>query len=115
MKIDDIDDGLFYLNTARSTNNRLIVETYKKEALKAVEKNGFASISQKLTLKGLKVLVEAKLSDNTLVQKGSVAYIKEESLHAQPWAQKTLECNAIEVPFLIVDLIHVEFIVPPEG
>jgi len=98
----------------RSVNNRLIVETYKKESLKAVERNGFASISQKLALKGLKVLIEAMLSDNTLVQKGSIVYIKEEILHTQAWAQKTLECDAIEGPFLIVDLVHVEFIVSPK-
>jgi hypothetical protein len=115
MKIDDIDDGLFHLHAPRSVNNKLIVEMYKKEALKAVEKNGFASISQKLTLKGLKVLIEAKLTDNTLVLKDSVAYVKEELLYTSAWAQKALECEAIGEPFLIVDMVHVEFIVPPEG
>lgn len=103
-----------FLNSTRSMNNRLIVEAYKKEALRSTEKNGFAFVSQKLTLKGLKVLVDAKLNDSTFVPKDSVVYIKEEVLHTQAWAQKPLECEAISEPFLIVDLNFVEFISPPK-
>jgi hypothetical protein len=95
-----------------SFNNRLIVEMYKKEALKSTEKNGFAFIAQKLSLKGLIVLVDAKLNDGTFIKKGSIAYIKEEALHTQAWAQKGLECDAIEGSFLIVDMNFVEFIRP---
>lgn len=103
-----------FFNSTRSMNNRLIVEAYKKEALRATEKNGFAMVSQKITLKGLKVLVDAKLNDDTLVPVGSIVYIKEEVLHTQAWAQKPLECEAIGEPFLIVDLNFVEFISPPK-
>lgn len=102
-----------FLNSTRSFNNRLIVEVYKKEALRTTEKNGFAFVAQKLSLKGLKVLVDVKLSDNTFIPKGSVAYIKEEALHTQSWAQKAMECDGIEGQFLIVDLNNVEFIKPP--
>jgi len=101
-----------FLTSSRSVNNRLIVEAYKKEALRATEKNGFAFVSQKLSLKGLKVLMEARLSDGTIVPKGSVAYVKEETLHTQQWAQKAMDCDAIEGQFLILDLNHVEFIAP---
>jgi hypothetical protein len=96
----------------RSLNNRLIVESYVKGELRANTSNGFAFIEQKLNLKGLKVLLETKLSDGTLVPKGAVAYIKEETLHTQPWAQKALECDFIEGKFLIVDIGFVEFIAP---
>lgn len=108
-----MDDGLFEITRSRSMNNRLIVQVYKKEALKSEIKNGFALIQQKVSLKGLKVLVDCKLSDNTLVRKDSTAYIKEETLHTQAWAQKALECDALKEPFLIVDLSYVEFITPP--
>jgi hypothetical protein len=104
-----------FLNSPRSLNNRLIVQAYKKEALRATERNGFAFVDQKLALKGLTVLVDAKLSDNTFVGKGSTAYVKEEVLHTQQWAQKTMECDAIEGKFLIVDLQYVELITPPTG
>lgn len=91
-------------------NNRLIVETYKNEGLKTETKNGFAMISQKITLKGLKVLIDAKLADGTYVRAGSKAYIKEEILHTQPWAKKVLECDTLSTPFIIVDMQYVEFI-----
>jgi hypothetical protein len=107
------DDGLFTLTATRSMNNRLVVEAYKKGELQSTVSNGFAFISQKVTVKGLKVLMDAKLNDGTFVPKGSTAYIKEESLHTQPWAQKVLESDTLKVPFIIVDLSSVEFIAPP--
>lgn len=115
VEIDGIsqDDGMFHLTSSRSMNNRLIVEAYKKEGLKSSVNNGFAMIAQKVVVKGLKVLMNAKLSDGTLVPKGSTAYIKEETLHTQQWAQKALESDNVKVPFLIVDLNYVEFISPP--
>ena len=97
-----------------TVNNRLIVEMYKKEALRSTEKSGFAFVAQKLSLKGLKLLVNAKLNDGSFVMKDSVVYVKEELLHTQAWAQKGMECDSIEGQFLIVDLIHVEFIKPKQ-
>ena len=104
-----------FLTSGRSINNRLVVEAYKKEALQASVNNGFAFIAQKERVKGLQVLMDAKLSDGTYVKKGSIAYIKEESLHTQAWAQKILESDTFPVPFLIIDATHVDFIVPPSG
>ena len=98
-----------------SLNNRLIVEKYVKGELRHKEKNGFALIDQKVNLKGLKVLVSAHVTTpggSFTIHKGSTAYFKEEDLHAQPWAQKVLESEVVGVPFLIVDLIHVQLIVP---
>ena len=97
-----------------SFNNRFIVEMYKKEALRSKEKHGFAMIDQKLSLKGLKLLVNARLNDGTVVPKDSLVYVKEETLHTQQWAQKALECEGVSEPFLVVDLNYVEFIEPPK-
>lgn len=99
----------------RSMNNRLVVEAYKKEGLKSSVNNGFAMIAQKVVVKGLQVLMDAKLPDGTFVPKGSTAYIREETLHTQQWAQKALEADTLPVPFLIVDMSYVEFIAPPTG
>lgn len=97
-----------------SLNNRLIVEPYKKEALRANVASGFAMVDQKLTLKGLRILMDAKLNDGTLIPKGFVAYVKEETLHTQQWAQKAMECSSIEGKFLILDVSYVEFVAPGE-
>jgi hypothetical protein len=101
------------LESARSFNNRLIVEAYKKEGLKSHVSNGFAMVQQKVAVKGLVVLLDAKLSDGTFVPKGSTAYIKEEILHTAPWAQKILESDTFPIPFIIVDMANVEYISPP--
>ena len=101
------------LRLARSLNNRLLIEVYKKGELRSKVTNGFATIDQKSTLKGLRVLVEGKLNDGTIIRRDSIAYIREEVLHTQAWAQKSLECEFIPQPFLIVDALFIEFIDPP--
>lgn len=107
-----MSDALKYESRPLSLNNKLIVEVYKKEALRSKIKDGFAFVDQKLTLKGLKILVNAKLNDGTLIPMGSYAYIKEETLHTQQWAQKSYESSFFDQPVLIVDMIYVEFIEP---
>lgn len=97
-----------------SVNNRFVVEVYQKEALKSEIRNGLAMIGQKVSLKGLRILVDAKLNDGTLVPKGSSAWIKEETLHTAAWAKTPLQCDTLSSKFFIVDLAHVEFISPPE-
>jgi hypothetical protein len=96
-----------------SLNNRLVVESYKKEGLKTTVNNGFAMVSQKVAVKGLTVLMDAKFEDGTFIPKGSIAYIREELLHTQAWAAKPLECAFLDTQFLIVDKQHVDFIAPP--
>lgn len=102
------------LYTPRSLNNRLIVEIYKKEGLRSEVKNGFALVDQKTSVKGLTILVDTKLTDGTYIEAGSKAWVREEALHTRPWAQKALKSEAINQPFLIVDLTDIEFITPPE-
>lgn len=101
------------LDATRSFNNRLVVQAYVKQGLQASVSNGFAFIEQKVTVKGLTVLMDAKLADGTVIPKGSTAYIKEEALHTQAWAQKVLQSDFMPGQFIIVDMSHVEFITPP--
>lgn len=103
------------LETASSLNNKIVVEAYKKEGLRAEVKSGFAHLSQKVSSKGLKVLLDARLNDGTVIPKGSMAYFREEMLHTAPWATKSLESDAVEGAFLVADIGHVDFIVPPKG
>ncbi len=96
--------------------NRFVVEPYLTDrGLKVRESNGFAMIQQKVTVKGLKLMMDFQGSingSNFNFPKGSVAFIREELLHTQPWAQKPLEAEGVEGKFLIIDRIHVEFVVP---
>jgi len=99
-----------------SFNNRLIVEAYKATGgLRSEIRNGFATVMQKNTLKGLQVLISARLSDGTYVPAGSTAYIKEELLVTQPWAKNILQSDTLKTQFIVVDLNHVEYIAPPTG
>lgn len=94
-----------------SFNNNLILETYKgKRELKANVTNGFAMVAQKVSLHPLKVLVDAKLADGTLVKKGSTAFIKEELLFGQAWAKKEFDCPILSESFIIAQLSMVDFI-----
>ncbi len=94
-----------------SLNNRLVLEPYVKGGLEKKIQNGIATPGQRDGLKGLRVLIETTLSDGTKVPAGSVAYIKEESLHNQPWAAKLFTCDGItNEKFMIVELFHIEFV-----
>lgn len=98
----------------RSLNNRLILEQYKKEAIKTDISGGFARMAQKISLKGLKVLVGTVLADGTQVPAGSTAFLKEEYLHnanARGVTLPTFENSEIhDQPFIIVDLLNVEIL-----
>jgi len=93
--------------------NKLIVETYKEDrALKTTVQNGFAMVSQKVSVKPLRLLVDATISVGTKtlhVPKGALIYIKESSLQSQPWAKVSLQADGIEGDFMIVDPVHMEF------
>lgn len=99
-----------------SLNDRLILEQYKKEAIRAEIKGGIARMGHKAALKPLKVLVDAKLKDGTLVPAGSTAYVREEHLFLNSTAGRhgdapipALSNEAISAePFIILDLSKVE-------
>lgn len=93
-----------------SLNNKLIVEAYKSDRnLKSTTSNGFSMVSQKIMVKGLKLLMEAKLNDGTVLPYHSLVYIKEELLYTAPWAQKSFKSDVFEEEFIVVDLCNVEF------
>lgn len=93
-----------------SVNNRLVLEQYVKEGLKAKVQGGIATPGQRDGLKPLKVLISTTLSDGRHVPQGSLAYIREEILHTHPWASKPLTCDTLPGKFMIVELNYVEFI-----
>lgn len=100
-----------------SVNNRLVVQEYVKEGLKAVKTGGLATPGQRDGLKGLKVLMDAQLFIGTNfihVPAGSIAYVREEILHTHPWASKPLNCDTFTCKFMIMGLEHVEFFVFPD-
>lgn len=97
----------------RSPNGRYILESYKEDrALKATVSNGFAMVSQKVSLKGLKLLADvlSPVTGQYIAYKGDIAYIREASLQSQPWAKATFTAEAVEGEFIIVDQSHVEFV-----
>ena len=95
-----------------SINNRLVVEQYVKEGLKAKTISGIATPGQRDGLKGLKVLVTFHSKDISIPE-GSTVYVREEVLHTHPWASKPLNCSVLGVPFLMLELSYVEFIEEP--
>ena len=103
------------LNQSTSFNGKLILEAYKQTEIRAEIKSGWATPNQRSCLKGLKVLFDARLSDNVLVPAGSTAFIKEESLHTQPWAKNKLKCDSLTEEFIIVNMNEVEYVEPPHG
>jgi hypothetical protein len=96
-----------------SLNNRLVLEQYIKEGLKAKVSGGIATPGQRDGLKGLKVLMDAHITlpyGAFHVHIGDIAYIREEVLHTHPWASKPLTCDKLSEKFMLVDLTYVEFI-----
>lgn len=100
----------------QSLNNRFILESYKEDrALKATVTNGFAMVQQKVSLKGLKLLVNisgTKDGAYFTFNAGAMVYIREEYLQNQPWAKKFFTSDAIEGEFMIVEAQFIEFVVP---
>jgi hypothetical protein len=103
------------LTQPNSFNNKLILEAYKHTEIKSEVRSGWATPGQKNSLKGLKVLIQATLSDGTLVPAGSTAFIKEEFLHNSPWAKAKLKSDTLSGEFIIVTMNEIEYIAPPEG
>lgn len=96
----------------RSINGRFILESYKEDrALKATVQNGFAMVSQKVSLKGLKLLADVQNAQGQwIAYKGDIAYIREASLQNQPWAKATFTSDSIEGEFIIVEQLNIEYV-----
>ena len=98
-----------------SSFNKLIVESYIHKGLESELRGGIARPTQKNTLKGLKLLVQANLNDGTVAPSGSTVFIKEELLHTSPSMKNKLRCDTLPGEFIIVNLQDVEYIEPPQG
>jgi len=95
--------------------NKLILQAYQHTEIRADGNKGWIQAGQKNSLKGLKVLVDAKLSDGITVLKDSTAYIKEDSLHTSVWAKDKRKCDTLPGEFILVTMNEVEYIDPPAG
>ena len=96
----------------QSINGRFILAPYASErVIKAKETNGFAMISQKTSVIGLKMLVDTKLNNGDVVRAGCMAYLKEELLYTQPWAKAVYDSPGVEGKFIIVDQMYVDFVI----
>lgn len=98
-----------------SPNGRYIVEPYTEDrALKATVTNGFAMVSQKVTIKGMKLLADvmSPVTGHYIAYKGDTVYIRESLLQNQPWAKSSFTSDGIEGEFMIVDAQFIEFVVP---
>lgn len=102
------------LSKASSYNNKLILQAYIHTEIRAEGNKGWIQASQKNNLKGLKVLIQAILSDGTVVPAGSTAYLKEELLHSAPFAKNKLKCDTLPGEFILVTMGEVEYLVPPD-
>lgn len=89
------------------TLNRVLVKPYKKESLRAKEKNGLAlNVGQKVNLTGLVAVAEASLifGDKELViKKGQKVYVREEQLHNGTIGTKPMSCDDISEEFMIIE------------
>lgn len=96
-----------------SINNRFIVEPYgDTRTMTATTGTGFAMIKQKVTLKALKLLVNAYIVDQAgqfTVPAGNKIYVREELLYTQPWAKQILEMDDVG-KCIVIDRQYVEAI-----
>ena len=114
---DPRQPGERFVQPPFTINNKFIVEAYNTDrALKSVERNGFAMVAQKVTVVGLKLLMDAHIQEtkelSRTVPKGSLVYIKEEFLHTNPGIKRIYESDAVEGKFNIIEMTYVEFVVP---
>lgn len=86
-----------------SVNNKILLQPYEgSNKIEANVSSGFATIKQKSSLIGLKLLVDAEI-DGKLIKKNSTVLIEEVVLSTSPWAKKTYECSEIKERFIIAD------------
>lgn len=97
-----------------SINGRVLVEPYKKTELKAEIRSGMAMISQKVNLKGLKLMADACIPSGMLggidLKAGDIAYFREDQLHMCPGIKDVLNADTIEGPFIILDANMIQFV-----
>lgn len=79
----------------QSVNNKLILEPYKgQRKIEATVKSGFATVKQRSTLIGLKLLSDANVVPNgsgkiLTIKAGSIVFFEESVLATEGWAKNT--------------------------
>lgn len=108
--------------------NKFVVAPYVSDGTiktATTGKTGFAVIEQKVSVKGLRLLVDLVLdgmhsriaidglsqSGPTTIKAGSTVFIREELLHTQVWAKAIYESEYIG-KFILVDKQYIEFVQP---
>lgn len=92
--------------------NKIITEPYKgTKKIESRVSSGFASIKQKSTLVGLKVLSDGRFTLGSLsldVKKGQIAYFKEDVLCSQDWPTKVFTCQSEQLKegFILAEPSH---------
>lgn len=93
-----------------AVNNKLILEPYKgKNKIEAQVSSGFATVKQKSTLIGLKLLADGIVmvgKDTMSVNKGQTVFFPEEILYAHDWSKKTFNLEGSEEKFIIAEALH---------
>lgn len=95
-----------------SVNNKLMLEPYSgSKKIEASTKTGFATIKQKTTLVGLKLIADGKIPLGREafieVKKGQTVYYSEEVLHASDWSTKLYNLEGQESKFILGEALHV--------
>jgi hypothetical protein len=93
-----------------SVNNKLVLEAYKgKGKIETKITSGFATVKQKDTLVGLKLMADGKVTigkDMMDVKKGQTVFFSEEILHASDWSKKTYSIEGSEDKFIIAEALY---------
>ena len=94
-----------------SLNNAILLEPYTgKRKIEATVNKGLATVKQKGTVVGLKVLADAKVSDTYTIKKGSVAFINEDYLYNNQGILKPMEAEGIEGSFVVLSVTSILFV-----
>jgi hypothetical protein len=91
-----------------SINNVIIVEPYtSKRKIEATVNKGLATVKQRVTVVGLKVLADARISDTQTIKKGSVVFLNEKYLYENQNVLTPMECDAIEGSFITLSIGYI--------
>lgn len=99
----------------KTYNNRLMLEPYvgsnKIEAVGV--KTGFATVKQKSSLIGLKVMADGLISIGNHTQEikaGQVVFYEEEVLYTNGWPKKTYTCTGLKDKFVLAPVNQIVMI-----
>ena len=93
-----------------SVNNMVICEPYiSKRKIEATVNKGLATVKQKGSVVGLKVLADARFGE-TVIKKGSKVFLNEDYLYNNQSNLKPMESDGIEGSFILLNVGSILFI-----